>query len=753
MDKLTAYRTLQELYIALTALLFNSVLWVIVKTQQVEDEKRAEVFSNMVLAVFFSNLLSIITTFLRKADIVQVPLLATYLQCVTYLLNAVVAYAFSIYVTHYFSKSQYSDKKMPLINRLSLLLQAVILLVFAIVVTPRVLESGKIIVPTGLLFVLVGFVMNLIHIIYCLFFFAGTKTELSDRQRKVLVTGFSLTISSIVLQGVIGSVPLFNYLGPTLGLMVFYFTVETPDYYKLSKALKELETERERADEENRSKSDFLANMSHEIRTPINAVLGMNEMILRESADENVTAYAHNVEGAGRNVLAIINDILDFSKIESGSLELHNAPYQFSSVLNDVCNMIVFRARSKDLTFDVDVEESVPDALLGDEVRVRQIMTNLLNNAVKYTQQGSVKLRVLGEYKTDEDYLLKVMVSDTGIGIREEDMENLFSKFERFDRKENRMVEGSGLGLAITANLLRMMEGEILVTSNYGEGSRFTALIPQKVVDKEPVGNFRKKLEQSLKELKTYRETFRAPKARILAVDDTRMNLNVVESLLKKTQVRIDLALSGEQALQYTKDTPYDLILMDQRMPEMDGTQALHNIRSQRGGINHKTPVICLTADAVQGAKERYLKEGFTDYLSKPIETKALEQILMHYLPPDKVVRIESDATADLVQEPVSGEGTKETIAALYENVKGLNYEEALTYLSSDALIEKSLRQFFEDAEQNASELERLLNENDFDNYTIKVHALKSSARLIGAADLSEKARRLEEMGNQLTED
>ena len=393
------------------------------------------------------------------------------------------------------------------------------------------------------------------------------------------------------------------------------------------------------AEHANVAKSEFLANMSHEIRTPINAVLGMNEMILRESTEEHVRGYARNVESAGNNLLSLINDILDFSKIESGKMELSEAPYRFSSVLNDVSNMISFRAREKKLDFKVDADPTLPDELFGDEVRIKQILTNILNNAVKYTNEGSVRLFVQGEERQRDSIVLKIRVRDTGIGIRKEDLNRLFHKFERVDLKQNNTVEGTGLGLAITQTLLSLMKGTVQVESVYGEGSTFTVRIPQKVTGEGRLGDFKVRFERACDRATEHDEAFHAPDAHILVVDDTRMNLVVIEGLLKRTGIRVVTALSGEEALLRTKEDAFDLILLDQRMPHMDGTETLQHIREQADGFNRDVPVICLTADAVVGARERYLQEGFTDYLSKPVDTHALETILIKHLPPEKTIK------------------------------------------------------------------------------------------------------------------
>ena len=589
---------------------------------------------------------------------------------------------------------------------------------------------------------------------------------------------------TVVMEGVQYISMLVILVFAVLAAMVIFGGFLLMNLERRTRESKRLKEEAEVAEHANAAKSEFLANMSHEIRTPINAVLGMNEMILRESAQaretdgkeeqdqafHRITSYAYNVDSAGKNLLSIVNDILDFSKIEAGKMELAPAAYKLSSVLNDVSNMIAFRARAKDLRFEVEVDETLPDALVGDEVRVRQIMTNILNNAVKYTNEGSVRLEVLRPKdavpKEKETLDLIVRVSDSGIGIREEDMAKMFSKFERVDTNRTKTIEGTGLGLAITKSLLDMMGGEIRVDSVYGEGSTFTVTIPQQIAGTEPVGNFRERFEQTLSELKTYQESFRAPDARILVVDDTEINLTVLKGLLSATQIKINTATSGAQSLEMTKDIPFDLILMDQRMPHMSGTEALHLLRAQQDGQNARTPVICLTADVVQGARERYLAEGFTDYLTKPVEGAALEAMLMKHLPAEKLVRVVSDTphpSAPAVLPPFpQGEGSPPLggraapeepgemfrTRQIYENLPQLREADARQFLGTDEMIEKTLRQFTESAAEKAGEIEDFLEKEDWENYTIRVHALKGSARMIGAAALSAQAAQLEETGN-----
>ncbi|MBQ3912214.1 MAG: response regulator [Lachnospiraceae bacterium] len=417
--------------------------------------------------------------------------------------------------------------------------------------------------------------------------------------------------------------------------------------------------DKEIAEKANNAKSDFLANMSHEIRTPLNAVLGMNEMIINESmnardkfpGDEEkvraifseICSYAGNIRGAGGNLLNIINDILDFSKIEAGKMELVSGEYKLSSVLNDTGNMIAMKADAKGLDFKVNIDRNIPDGLYGDETRVRQILINVLNNAVKYTENGTVELDVscTEPQKTDNgtEFNLVVTVKDTGIGIKPEDLKRLFGKFERMDLEHNSTTEGTGLGLAITQNLVDMMHGRINVESVYHEGTTFTITIPQRIVSEEPVGDFKAKYEQSIRDSHVKEEIFTAPEAKILIVDDTRVNILVAEGLLKKTLMQMDGAYSGREALKHTTEKKYDLILMDQRMPEMDGTETMHRIKDQLDGLNRDTKVICMTADAVTGAKERYLAGGFDDYLTKPVDSVEMKRMIMKYLPRAKVIK------------------------------------------------------------------------------------------------------------------
>lgn len=392
-----------------------------------------------------------------------------------------------------------------------------------------------------------------------------------------------------------------------------------------------IEKEKQLAVAASESKAQFLANMSHEIRTPINTVIGMNEMILRESKDENIDEYAYNIKSASHMLLSLVNDVLDFSKIEAGKLQIVEEKYYTASLLKDVVLGIQTRAEAKNLIFKLDIDESVPAILKGDEVRIKQILYNLLSNAIKYTEKGMVAFSVRG-VDSEDGFALSLSVKDTGIGIKKEDMDKLFASFQRLELSKNRYIEGTGLGLNITQRLVDIMNGTIEVQSEYGKGSCFTVQIPQQIVEATPMGSIEQKHKAVQMEKKTQESTIHIPDANILVVDDTKMNLNVLKVLLKRTSAQLDFAQSGTECLEKTKTKKYDLILMDHMMPEPDGIQTLHMIVEDAANENRETPVIVLTANAVEGMKEQYMKEGFADYLAKPVEADKLENVLAKFL-------------------------------------------------------------------------------------------------------------------------
>ena len=526
------------------------------------------------------------------------------------------------------------------------------------------------------------------------------------------------------------------------------------EYIELVKTRQSIEDQLNIEKSANEAKSRFLSNISHEIRTPINAVLGFDEMILRESNDSTVIQYAKDIQSSGKTLLALINDVLDFSKIEAGKLEIIPVEYELRSLINDVVNMARVRAIDKNLEMIVNVEEEIPHVLFGDEVRIKQCIINIVTNAIKYTEVGSVTIDITYkniEAENPEDaydenkILLEVKVTDTGIGIKEEDIDKLSAAFERIDEKRNRTIEGSGLGINIVNSLLSMMDSKLKVKSEYGKGSEFSFAIAQKVVDMEPIGNFSEAYNEAVKDAHDYHETFHAPDARILVVDDTKTNLTVVEGLLKKTQIAVDTAMSGMEALDLITKNKYDIIFLDHRMPEMDGIQTFHAMEELSGNLNKKTPVIALTANAVSGSREMYFKEGFTNYMSKPVDPIKLEDMIMSYLPSFKVSR---PGDKDFVSnEEEEKETDKEAMQDILK-VSGVDIETAIARCGSPEVAIEVMKDFKLAIDERAGLIERYEAEGNIKNYTIYVHGLKSSARAIGAIDLADKAEYLEQCGN-----
>lgn len=401
---------------------------------------------------------------------------------------------------------------------------------------------------------------------------------------------------------------------------------------KTGRDMLSLEKERQRATLAGEAKTQFLAQMSHEIRTPINTIIGMNEMILRESENETIRGYAENIRNSSRLLMGLVNDVLDFSKIEAGKLDVAEARYSLKDMLAELSGEMRFRAEKKNLKLETQFASDLPLFVRGDELRIRQILLNLLSNAVKYTKEGQITFSVWGEEK--DGFCLCASVKDTGIGIRKEDVTRLFDSFQRVEERKNRHIEGTGLGLAITKQLLDVMGGSIAVESEYGKGSCFTISVPQKI-DEEADG----KNEESAfaSEHSTLKEKkLSAPEASVLAVDDNAMNLAVIKALLKRTEMYVDTAMSGSECLELCKHKKYDLILMDHMMPEPDGIETLHLLRKE-DGPNRETEVLVLTANAIAGMEEQYKREGFADYLSKPLVVEDLEAVLAKHLPQEKV--------------------------------------------------------------------------------------------------------------------
>ncbi|MCR5432620.1 MAG: response regulator [Lachnospiraceae bacterium] len=560
-----------------------------------------------------------------------------------------------------------------------------------------------------------------------------------------------------------------------------------------------------------KAKNQFLAQMSHEIRTPINAVLGMNEMILRESKDSTINEYSANIKVAGRNLLSLINSILDFSKIEDGKMEIIPAKYDLASMVNNLVNSISERAKAKSLKLNVDVDPTLPALLFGDDVRISQVVMNLLTNAVKYTHEGSVTLTLKNAGRHGNVQKLFVSVSDTGIGIKSENMDKLFESFERIDEIRNRNIEGTGLGMSIVTKLLAMMNSRLKVDSTYGVGSDFSFTIEQEVLSDEPVGNYSERLVKT-SETQGEGATLYAEKARILVVDDNDMNLKVARNLLKLSGIKPDLASSGNECIELMRKNTYDIVFMDHMMPGMDGIVTLHKLKEENL-IPEETRMIVLTANAVVGAKEQYLSEGFDDYLSKPIEVEMLQKKLETSLPsgliewrtheetPEQPATAHeqpaeipaqpaapvapaasapvfdmspsdpapsdtdeevlefgpTDPEGDILEfGPVYDDTKAELPTSLTEEIKvrlesaGISVSEGLRFCGKEeSFYIEMLGNYRDSFEEKSQQLSRFFEDENWSDYQILIHAIKSSSKTIGSESAFTLARSLEEASGE----
>ncbi|MCR5774456.1 MAG: response regulator [Lachnospiraceae bacterium] len=523
------------------------------------------------------------------------------------------------------------------------------------------------------------------------------------------------------------------------------------EYQSLLDINEKLADAEKRANAANKAKSDFLSSMSHEIRTPMNTVLGMNELIRMTLADPDimigekigrVIGYSNGIQHSGEMLLYVINDILDISRIESGKLEIRPGEYRMHKLLDDMIPLFRASAEGKNLFFETEIDTGLPGHVEGDDVRVRQIVTNIVNNAVKYTREGKVCLKISGRVSGDT-VIYDMSVSDTGIGIKQENLEHLFDAFERVDSEETHYIEGTGLGLTIVKNLLDLMGGSIEVDSVYGEGTVFTVHIPQRMLSDEKIKDYTPDIGLSSKENKHH--YYRGCK--VLVVDDNQTNIKVATSFLERMKAAPESALSGREALELIRQKHYDLIFIDHMMPELSGVKVIKKIKSDPGSyaLNKDTPFVVMTANAVVGAKEKYINEyGFDGYIAKPFRFAELDDVMSTYIQGE-----------EYAEEPASGKGPMRggpggPPPGARGEIWDIDFESGIEVCGNAGTYNAVAETYLDIQEENVRKLAEGMNSEDWESYRLVVHALKSSSMTIGAKNFSGFSMTVESATNEI---
>lgn len=715
----------------IAAAAFLIVLNIYLRLQYTSDSRSNKYFKRLALILLFAVILDVVTAVtISFADIVPIWFniaLNTLYFCADVLLEL----QFVLYCTC----ATFGEIKHHIVPKISAVIALLcVIILFVNIFTGVVFSFDETGYVHGPLYMMVHFVPLAEIFVTCgmmLLNFPRFKTS----QRISIILYILVLLSGPAIQLIHPNV-LFILFTVAIGLMLLMFALETPDYQALNHTMNELRTTRDEAEEAmavaqsaSQAKTDFLSTMSHEVRTPINAILGYNEMVLRETEDPDITQYSTNIQSAGKALLAMISDMMDYTEIETGSFHIEETKYSTASMLSDITTCGRYYADKKDIELRISFDPEIPRALAGDSVRITRIFNNLLSNSVKFTDSGHVEISVSWKAEDDNSGWLCAKVRDTGIGMKEEDIARISSSFLRMEKKRNQNIQGIGLGLTIVTRLLSMMGSYLDVSSEYGTGTTMSFELKQGIIDPAPLGDVSALTESAEKTRRS--PGFTAPNARILAVDDNSTNLELYKGSLRDTKIRIDTAVNGVEALELINRNNYDLIMLDHMMPVMDGMETLKTIKKQN--LCPNVPIIVITANAVSGEKSSYLNAGFDDYLSKPVSGSQLWETVRKYLPERLIQPMANFAPAVQNNEP-------NVVARLSEF---LNTSAALQYCcDNDELYLEIIGTYLE--EDKTELIRQYFEANDIDNYRIQVHALKSGSRTIGAFALSDEALGLE---------
>lgn len=729
-----------NIFIELTSIVYVGILCIYHELQYSNKREVNRAFSRLAWTVFAASVFDVLTAVtISYAD--RVPIwINIFLNTLYFELDALIGFFFVRYVSTYVYDKEERKKVMRVNHFFHAIYICILILNLWIGWVFAFGDAGK--YTHGFIYAIV-YIMPLYYLCFSTWLLVRNWSKFHKKQKVSLVFFLVLIAIGPLLQLLFLPDVLISVFSGTIGLVILHYSIETPDYQRLMKTMDELKIAEEAAREANNAKGEFLANMSHEMRTPLNVILGFNEMIMKETKEKNIGEYSQNVQSAGRTLISIVNDIFDFINLDTGNMELDIKPYDTLSLLQDIISYSKPFAERKNLKFRLYIDEALPQSLYGDMAKLMQILNNVLSNAVKYTQEGYVDFCFEWDALDGESGNICIKVSDSGIGIREEDVEKLTElgkadkTFLRFDEHNNRNIQGIGLGLTIVIRLLEMMGSHLDIDSEYGVGSCFSFKIKQKIANDVPIGKSGNNIGKA--RVSTIHTELIAPDARILVVDDNSMNLDMFRGLLKHTQINIDTAEDGREALEFLCQNSYDIVFLDHMMPVMDGLETLREIIKK--DLCPDTPVIVLTANAVPGAKESYLEAGFKDYLSKPVKGSELEEAIWKYLP-HELTNSKEDGTKQDIQ-PESDVEVSESGQGFLSGLTFLDTDTGMAYCGeSEEFYQEMLSSYLDNNRSN--ELETYYKKKDWENYRIAVHALKSTSLSIGGISVSEQAKALE---------